>query len=90
MSPLHAPENGMLVDQGLITASGQRLPGWFCYSDSVPDGGCRIDEPIAAQYLDYHPETHFWPTQLIETGIVLALAALAAFAAFRVLRAQHP
>lgn len=47
-------------------------------------------EPIASQYLDYHPGSHFWPTQLIETGIVLALAALALFAAFRVLRARHP
>ncbi|MYS11055.1 ABC transporter permease [Streptomyces sp. SID6041] len=89
-SVVFAPDNGMLVDQGLIGVSGKRLPGWFCTPDNPPGAACRTDEPIAAQYVDYHPQSHFWPTQLIETGILLALAALAAYAAFRVLRARHP
>ncbi|RSS36244.1 ABC transporter permease subunit [Streptomyces sp. WAC08241] len=88
-STLMVPGDGLLVEQGLIGASGQRLPGWFCSPD-VPAEHCRPDEAIAAQYIDYHPASHFWPTQLIETGILLALAALAALAAFRVLRARHP
>ncbi|MFH9723264.1 ABC transporter permease [Streptomyces sp. NPDC017254] len=87
---LAMPEHGLLVEQGLISTAGQRLPGWFCFTDGTPVGACRTDEPIAAQYLDYHPESHFWPTQLIESGIVLALAALALIAALRVLRARHP
>ncbi|WP_328943472.1 ABC transporter permease [Streptomyces sp. NBC_00250] len=89
---LTMPEHGLLMEQGLISASGERWPGWFCSSEPVPaiDGSCLPQEPIASQYLDYHPGSHFWPTQLIETGIVLALAALALFAAFRVLRARHP
>ncbi|MER5964837.1 ABC transporter permease [Streptomyces sp. NPDC002057] len=89
-STLVAPENGLLGEQGLIGVSGKRLAGWFCSPESAPGGSCRLDEPVTAQYLDYHPQSHFWPTQLIETGIVLALAALAAYAAFRVLRARHP
>ncbi|MFB7397423.1 ABC transporter permease [Streptomyces sp. NPDC056191] len=89
-SVVFAPDNGMLVDQGLIGVSGRRLPGWFCSPDSPPGAACRPDEPIAAQYVDYHPQAHFWPTQLIESGILLALAALALYAAFRVLRTRHP
>ncbi|MEU2507793.1 ABC transporter permease [Streptomyces sp. NPDC007863] len=86
-STLMAPEGSLLMEQGLIMADGRRESGWFC-GDS--EGVCRVDEPVSAQYLDYHPVSHVLPTQLIETGIVLALAALAALAAFRVLRARHP
>ncbi|MBP2583671.1 hypothetical protein J3A78_004149 [Streptomyces sp. PvR006] len=89
-SLLDTPDNGMFVDQGLIGVSGDRLPGWFCTPDSPPGAACRPDERVTAQYLDYHPGSHFWPTQLIESGILLALAALTAYAAFRVLRARHP
>ncbi|MDN3028792.1 ABC transporter permease subunit [Streptomyces sp. S.PB5] len=35
---------------------------------------------------DYHPPSHFWPLHLVETGIVLAVAAAAAVAAFLLLR----
>ncbi|MFM9614992.1 hypothetical protein [Streptomyces niveiscabiei] len=34
----------------------------------------------------YHPKSHFWPLHLMETGLVLALAATATAAAFWVLR----
>ncbi|MES5821556.1 hypothetical protein [Streptomyces sp. RG80] len=34
----------------------------------------------------YHPQSHFWPLHLVETGIVLAVAALATVAAFLLLR----
>ncbi|MFF8938856.1 ABC transporter permease [Streptomyces paradoxus] len=33
-----------------------------------------------------HPASHFWPLQLVETGIVLAVAALATAASFALLR----
>ncbi|XUM04821.1 ABC transporter permease [Streptomyces venezuelae ATCC 10712] len=87
---LGLPHDDMIMDQGLIRTDGQRLSGYFCYDSDVPGGGCRPDEPISAQYLDHHPFAHFWPTQLVETGILLALAALAVLTAFRVLRARHP
>ncbi|WP_318208464.1 ABC transporter permease [Streptomyces sp. SJL17-1] len=88
-SALMMPEHGLIMGQGLLSDTGQRMPGWFCASDAPPTA-CRTDVKVTTEYLDYHPESHFWPTQLIETGIVLALAALALFAAFRVLRARHP
>ncbi|MFD3664743.1 ABC transporter permease [Streptomyces sp. NPDC058659] len=88
-STVMMPENGLIMGQGLLSDTGQRMPGWFCASDA-PAAACRTDVKVTAEYLDYHPQSHFWPTQFIETGIVLALAALALFAAFRALRARHP
>lgn len=37
----------------------------------------------------YHPESHFWPLQLIESTILLTLAAAATVAAFALLRRRH-
>ncbi|MEV7615520.1 hypothetical protein [Streptomyces sp. NPDC089799] len=39
--------------------------------------------------LHHHPQAHFWPLQLVESGIVLLLAAAAATAAFALLRRRH-
>ncbi|MFF5922886.1 ABC transporter permease [Streptomyces flavochromogenes] len=101
---LWAPENALMTDAGLLTTSGVRFDQSICWDevnrtpglDGMNDGGMKIFErclaqhDVTSQYVDYHPQSHFWPTQLIESGILLALAALAAFAAFRVLRARHP
>ncbi|MET9968858.1 hypothetical protein ABZZ80_23740, partial [Streptomyces sp. NPDC006356] len=38
----------------------------------------------------YHPRSHFWPLQYVETGIVLAVAAAATLTAFAVLRRRTP
>jgi hypothetical protein len=38
----------------------------------------------------YHPPSHFWPLQYVETGLVLTLAAAATLAAFRLLRRRTP
>ncbi|MGW1958323.1 hypothetical protein ACWCPI_37180 [Streptomyces sp. NPDC001920] len=38
----------------------------------------------------YHPESHFWPLQYVETGILLAVAAAATVTAFAVLRRRTP
>ncbi|WP_432197010.1 hypothetical protein [Streptomyces sp. bgisy027] len=37
-----------------------------------------------------HPRSHFWPLQLVETGILLAVAATATLVAFRLLRRRTP
>ncbi|NUS28437.1 MAG: ABC transporter permease, partial [Streptomyces sp.] len=44
------------------------------------------DHHAVAYYAEYHPASHFWPLQLIETGILLAVAAAATIAAFLMLR----
>lgn len=86
---LFAPDNGLTMDMGLINGSGERLHQWACLERTQNFTDCPADLDVTAQYIDYHPESHFWPTQLIETGIVLVLAALVLLAAFRVLRARH-
>ncbi|WP_422071002.1 MULTISPECIES: hypothetical protein [unclassified Streptomyces] len=43
---------------------------------------------IIARYTEFHPASHYRPTQLIETAIVLALAA-ALYAAFRLVRVRR-
>ncbi|MCB5169157.1 hypothetical protein LG634_30660 [Streptomyces bambusae] len=37
----------------------------------------------------HHPPSHFWPLQLVESAVLLALAAAAVGAAFAVLRRRH-
>jgi hypothetical protein len=79
-----------LVDNGMMTVSGERL---HCVDTSlVPPSAippCMAERGGITYFTDYHPASHFWPLQLVETGIVLLLAALATFAAFRVLRRLH-
>lgn len=50
---------------------------------------CMRDRGGVTPFAEVHPASHYWPLQLVETGILLALAALAVFAAFRVLRRLH-
>ncbi|MFB7029407.1 MULTISPECIES: ABC transporter permease [unclassified Streptomyces] len=101
---LWTPKDGFMMETGLLTSSGARFDGTACWEEAARTPGtdhvnglwnkvqdqCLARNGVTGQYLDYHPHSHFWPTQLIETGILLALAALAGYAAFRVLRARHP
>ncbi|MEU4067697.1 ABC transporter permease [Streptomyces wedmorensis] len=100
---LWVPGDGLVMDSGLLTASGARFDQLICWEEAARTPGtdvteglwgkveaqCQARHGVTTQYVDYHPESHFWPTQLIESGILLALAAVAAYAAFRVLRARH-
>ncbi|GHE31555.1 ABC transporter permease [Streptomyces capitiformicae] len=43
----------------------------------------RTTEP---DFIDLHPSSHYWPLQLVETGIALALAAVLVLLSFRLLR----
>ncbi|MEU8616235.1 hypothetical protein [Streptomyces sp. NPDC048623] len=89
---LGVPARTWTVESGRLTADGRRVTWQDCY-EVVHDGQtnrCMNARGAVTDYADVHPPTHFWPLQLVETGILLALAALAAFAAFRVLRARLP
>ncbi|MGW0712455.1 ABC transporter permease [Streptomyces sp. NPDC002643] len=76
---------GEMVDRGIVTTTGDHISSVACTAD---DACGRTD--IAAYYTEYHPSSHFWPLQLVETGIVLTLTALLILAAFAVLRRQTP
>ncbi|MEV7525147.1 ABC transporter permease [Streptomyces sp. NPDC091371] len=83
------PHSALLMDTGLITASGERLPEYACIERTGNLGVCPADMNVTSWYLEYHPVSHHWPTQLIETSLVLALAAAALYAAFRIVGARH-
>ncbi|WP_329118021.1 ABC transporter permease [Streptomyces sp. NBC_01353] len=87
------PADSLLTASGVIATDGQRVPGWSCWQqdgDRMSPLVCPDQKEVSGLFAEFHPTSHFWAIQGIETGIVLALAALALFAAFRVLRARHP
>ncbi|MDX2390626.1 MULTISPECIES: ABC transporter permease [unclassified Streptomyces] len=83
------PRSAFLVEAGLLKGTGERVPSWGCTTPSGELGSCVQDLQVTGRYVDYHPYAHYWLTQLIETAVVLALAALALHAAFRVLRSRR-
>lgn len=56
----------------------------------LPDGRSSDALNATREIMAIHPSSHFWPIQLVETGLVLGMAALAAAVAFRVLRGRVP
>ncbi|MDQ8704839.1 ABC transporter permease [Streptomyces sp. LHD-70] len=84
------PRGAFMTDSGVTNAAGERFVARQCTPDQMAHFSCPSDTRIAGWFLDYHPRSHFWYTQFIETGIVLALAAAAVWAAFLVLRRRTP
>ncbi|GAA1938615.1 hypothetical protein GCM10009837_76020 [Streptomyces durmitorensis] len=80
------PVDSLIMDMGVHNAAGERFVTGQCSPAQMADFPCPSDTRVTGWYADIHPHSHFWYVQLIETGIVLALAAAAAYAAFRVLR----
>ncbi|MCT6780633.1 hypothetical protein LXH09_28730 [Streptomyces sp. CS7] len=83
------PDGAAIIEWGWATNGGDVLPANICTDASVDREVCLSEHGVIHGYLDHHPASHYWPLQLVETGILLALAALAVFAAFRVLRRLH-
>ncbi|MFF2409315.1 ABC transporter permease subunit [Streptomyces sp. NPDC058092] len=83
------PAGAVDTGQGWLTSSGRRLPANACLDWADDLEQCLADKDITLRYLDYHPVSHFWPLQLVETGILLVLAAFAVALAFRVLGRRH-
>ncbi|MFI6462973.1 hypothetical protein [Streptomyces sp. NPDC050528] len=75
------PPNVLLGDQGAITATGAHVSD-TCFTDHI----CAKAFDVTGYYVDYHPASHFWPLQLMETGIVLGATALTLTLAFTLLR----
>ncbi|MEU8525695.1 MULTISPECIES: hypothetical protein [Streptomyces] len=78
------------LDHGMVTATGERIRWGDCVvTPDVDARQCMTARGGVAEFMDVHPASHFWPLQLVETGICLAVAALAILLAFRVLRRRH-
>ncbi|MFE0174361.1 hypothetical protein ACFWZ2_18765 [Streptomyces sp. NPDC059002] len=84
--PMATPDSGYPVGRGMLTADGGRLPESLCTDRAEGYQQCLAEHQVTGWYNEFHPASHFWPLQLVETGIVLALAAAAIYAAFRLLR----
>ncbi|WP_327256954.1 ABC transporter permease [Streptomyces sp. NBC_01244] len=84
------PPSGFVMSTGLFTTTGERKPWYSCYEETQIPGVCRDDMDVASVYAHFHPASHYWPTQLIETSILLALAVAVLYAAFRLVRKRHP
>ncbi|MEU7584148.1 ABC transporter permease [Streptomyces sp. NPDC041068] len=80
------PMDSFVMDQGVANAAGDRFYPGQCLPEPISGYSCPTDTKVVSAYADFHPRSHFWYVQLIETGIVLALAAAATYAAFRLLR----
>ncbi|GAA3843106.1 hypothetical protein GCM10022403_088820 [Streptomyces coacervatus] len=65
-----------------ITSKGTEIPDPGCYDDRR----CLAKHDIAHFGREYLHSSDYWPRQLLETGVLLALTALAVTAAFLVLR----
>ena len=77
-----APGNAWVIDHGVILPDGSRVSVFSdCLSSACQDSH--------TYYGVYQPASHFWPLQLIESGVLLALAAaLVGFAFLRVRRGR--
>ncbi|MFD4563461.1 hypothetical protein ACFWOX_03340 [Streptomyces sp. NPDC058467] len=76
------------VENGTVTR-GHRVEGLdhtACHGSPGEIKRCLDAMGIDGYYAIYHPRSHFWPMNLVETGILLAVAALATVLAFRLLK----
>ncbi|MEU6160162.1 ABC transporter permease [Streptomyces sp. NPDC047130] len=85
------------LDSGAVTGSGRHVPyDYDCLDAVIGDDGrpgtardfyaCLEDSGYTDVWASYHPESHFWPLQLVESGIWLAVAVVAVILSYRILR----
>ncbi|WP_181764287.1 ABC transporter permease [Streptomyces albidus (ex Kaewkla and Franco 2022)] len=82
------PDDADQISLGLITDDGRRINELDCFDSetSARLERCLDHEGGRDVFAQIHPASHYWPIQFVETGIVLALAAVVIWAAFRLLR----
>jgi hypothetical protein len=86
---LDPPESVQVLEDGVITADGTSVTGaTTCtrFGDPARLRHCMTDKGIADFWVTYHPRSHLWPLQLVESGTVLAVAALAVAGSYALLR----
>jgi hypothetical protein len=80
------PPGAAFPTSGYVTADGSLVPGHElvradladgCTSGPSPSFDCLADRGITGTYVSFQPAQRFWPMQLIDAVVVLALSALA-------------
>ncbi|MFF3415182.1 hypothetical protein ACFYW9_10820 [Streptomyces sp. NPDC002698] len=89
---LQLPHGTLVLEHGAVTGAGERLSNNMACVGT--DSAAALERCVERTGLTdfwttYQPESHFWPLQLVESGLLLAVTGLAAAAAFALLRRQH-
>lgn len=90
---LHLPRSSQVLEHGVVTTTGERIGNNLAcvdYYDAADIKDCMARSGLTDFWATRHPESHFWPLQFMESGVLLAVAALATAAAFRLLRRRTP
>lgn len=83
------PYSALMIDTGLVTSRGEHLPEYVCSERFQDTVSCPAGIDVTGRYAEFHPVSHYWPTQLVESSLVLVLAGVALFAAFRLVAARR-
>lgn len=86
------PKHAHIIEAGGVMASGERFTYDRCfetYQSSFRLSDC-LQQNDADAYVLFHPASHYWPLQLVETGVLLALTAALTATAFWLLRRRLP
>ncbi|MEU9139131.1 hypothetical protein AB0D33_24770 [Streptomyces sp. NPDC048404] len=89
---LRLPNGTLVLEHGAVTGDGERLSTSMACVGT--DGAAALERCVKGSGLadfwtTYQPASHFWPLQLVESGLLLAVTGLAAAAAFALLRRRH-
>lgn len=85
--PLRGVPDPMILDMGARAPSGEDFPLGRCGAVTPPhDLDACVEAYDLERYAVVHPASHYWPLQLVETGILLAITAAVTLGAFSLLR----
>ncbi|MER5476618.1 hypothetical protein ABT026_06500 [Streptomyces sp. NPDC002734] len=87
---------GAVTQSGEMTGEAGERAGYGCMEAGYREShrgfdtdafyACLKDKGYTDVWIAYHPKSHYWPLQLVESGVWLAVAALAVFLSYRLLR----
>jgi hypothetical protein len=90
---LRLPPRSLDLLHSVATTDGRHISNDLAcvgQDSSTGIGNCMRKSGLTDFWATYHPESHFWPLQLVESGLLLAVAGLATAAAFALLRRRTP
>lgn len=86
---LDLPPGAQDLGHGAVTDDGRRIGNDLACVGSETRAqirACMKGSRLSDFWATYHPKSHFWPLQLVESGLLLLLAGAATAAAFTLLR----
>ncbi|MET9611004.1 ABC transporter permease subunit [Streptomyces sp. NPDC006512] len=76
------PDGAWLRAEGLLSATGQRVPDASACLSAGDYEQCLARRGVTGEWAEYHPTSHLWPLQWMETGVCLAAAGVLALFCF--------